>query len=256
VLQFEPYPKGNFSWHHLWFILYLYVYVLILLPLLLWWRRAQPTLRPGAWLALLALPLALNEAVLKPLYPETHNLTHDWYIFNHYLLLTIYGFALAATRGAWDWLAEKRWLLVGTALAVSILGISLLEAGIAPRDTPYDALIANLFTWSWLLAFLALGRQFLSFSNGLLVWARDASYPVYILHQTVIIVIAYWVIRMPWSPWTKYWVVLIGTLAFCLLAYELLIRRFAALRLLFGMKSPGVPASGAAGRRIRATPTA
>ncbi|HXS32124.1 MAG TPA: acyltransferase family protein, partial [Steroidobacteraceae bacterium] len=57
VLQFQPYPAGNFSWHHLWFIIYLYVYVLLLVPLLLWWRRARPELRPGAWMYALALPL-------------------------------------------------------------------------------------------------------------------------------------------------------------------------------------------------------
>ncbi|HEV8442456.1 MAG TPA: acyltransferase family protein, partial [Steroidobacteraceae bacterium] len=32
VLQFQPYPAGNFSWHHLWFVVYLYVYALLLLP--------------------------------------------------------------------------------------------------------------------------------------------------------------------------------------------------------------------------------
>ena len=41
VFQFEPYPAGDFSWHHLWFIVYLYVYVLLLMPLLLWWRSRQ-----------------------------------------------------------------------------------------------------------------------------------------------------------------------------------------------------------------------
>ncbi|WP_430390464.1 acyltransferase family protein [Dyella sp. 20L07] len=39
VLQLTPYPTGNFSWHHLWFVLYLYVYVLLLLPVMLWWRQ-------------------------------------------------------------------------------------------------------------------------------------------------------------------------------------------------------------------------
>ena len=40
VLQLQPYPQGDFSWHHLWFVAYLYVYVFLLLPLLLWWRSA------------------------------------------------------------------------------------------------------------------------------------------------------------------------------------------------------------------------
>jgi len=97
VLQFQPYPTGNFSWHHLWFIIYLYAYVLLLLPLMLWWRKARPVLKPGAWILALALPLGINEALLKPLFPETHNLVHDWYVFIHYLLLTVYGFVLASS---------------------------------------------------------------------------------------------------------------------------------------------------------------
>jgi len=84
------------------------VYVLLLTPLLLWWRGRQPSLRPGVWLYALALPLGLNEALLKPLFPETHNLVADWYIFVHYLLLTVYGFVLASTPGTWDWLAARR----------------------------------------------------------------------------------------------------------------------------------------------------
>ena len=74
-----------------------------------------------------------------------------------------------------------------------------------------------------------------------LTWARDASYPVYILHQTVIIVIAYFVIGRPWVPWTKYWVVLGATLVVCVLLYEFAPRRLALLRLAFGIKTHALP---------------
>jgi glucans biosynthesis protein C len=239
VLQFEPYPAGNFSWHHLWFIVYLFIYVLLLLPLMAWWRRARPVLRPGPWLFALALPLGLNEALLKPIFPETHNLVSDWYTFNHYLLLTLYGFVLATMPGAWDWLAAKRRWALAAGLTVVIGLLTLFEIGIIRHDTPADHVLANVFTWSSLLAFLGYGRQYLSFGNRLLTWARDASYPVYILHQTVIIVIAYFVIQQPWSPAGKYWLVLVSTLIVCVLLYEGLLRRSAPLRLLFGIKRSG-----------------
>jgi glucan biosynthesis protein C len=237
VFQFEPYPAGNFSWHHLWFIIYLYAYVLVLLPLLLWWRRARPALRPGPWIYALALPLGINEALLKPLFPESHNLVNDWYVFNHYLLLTVYGFALASMPRAWDWIAEKRRASLVLGVLVLSGGLTLIEAGVIVRDTATDSVLANIFTWSWLLVFLGYGRHYLSFGNRLLSWARDASYPIYILHQTVIIVIAFKVIQQPWSPWTKYWVVLGATLVACVLLYELLLRRFAVLRVAFGIKT-------------------
>lgn len=247
VFQFEAYPAGDFSWHHLWFIIYLYVYVLLLAPLLLWWRGRVARgggLKPGAWLFALGLPLGINEAVLKPLFPESHNLINDWFIFIHYLLLTVYGYVLASMRGAWDWLAAKRRWALAIAGALTVGGLLMFETGLVARDTPFDSVYANIFTWAWLMTFLSYGRAKLSFGNRFIAWARDASYPVYILHQTVIIVIAYFMIAQPWTPWTKYGIVLVGTLVSCVLLYELLLKRFAVLRVAFGIKVHK-PVSGA-----------
>jgi glucans biosynthesis protein C len=236
VLQFHPYPQGDFSWHHLWFVAYLYVYVFLLLPLMLWWRAAKKVVKPGVWLYALGLPLALNEAILKPLYPETHALLGDWYTFNHYFLFTLYGVLLASMRDAWDWFATRRQLSLGIALVTFGIAMLLFATGAAHRDTPFDAFIANIFTWAALAAFIGYGRRYLSFSNPLLRWARDASYPIYILHQTAIVAIGYWVIQQPWNAWTKYAVVLLGTMATCFALYEG-IRRVQLTRLLFGMKA-------------------
>lgn len=238
VLQFRPYPDGDFSWHHLWFVVYLYVYVFLLLPLLLWWRSAKKVVKPGMWLYALGLPLAVNEAILKPLYPESHKLIGDWYIFNHYLMLTLYGCVLASMREAWDWFATRRQLSLGIALVVFGAAMLMFELGVIERDTPADALVANVFTWTALMAFIGYGRRYLSFCNPLLRWARDASYPIYILHQTVIIALGYWVIQQPWSAWTKFALVVLGTIAICVALYEG-IRRFSLTRLLFGMKAAG-----------------
>jgi glucans biosynthesis protein C len=252
VLQLQPYPHGDFSWHHLWFIAYLFVYVPLLLPLVTWARRTQGTLKPGAWIVALSLPLGLNEAVLKPLYPEAHDLINDWYLFNHYLLLTAYGLILARLANAWDWLAQHRNRLLAGTLAVSAVVLGLLETGVVRRDTAGDAFLANMFTWMWLLTLLAYGRHFLSFDNRFLRWAREASYPFYILHQTFILIVAYWVIAMPWSAWVKFWCVLIATFALCALGYGGLVRRFNVLRLMFGMKTRGAPVTvvGAARRTL------
>jgi len=253
VFQFQPYPAGDFSWHHLWFIIYLYVYVLLLMPLLLWWRGARRELKPGVWIYALALPLGINEALLKPIFPETHNLIRDWYVFNHYLLLTIYGFVLASMPGAWDWFARVRHRSLALGLTVLLGGLTLIEIGVIDRDTPTDSVFANIFTWAWLLVFLGYGRQHLSFENRFLAWARDASYPVYILHQTVIIMIAFTVIQQPWGPWIKYWVVLGATLISCVLLYEYFLRRFAITRAMFGIKTHGNQPDAVCGNRLPRT---
>jgi peptidoglycan/LPS O-acetylase OafA/YrhL len=241
VLAFQPYPQGDFSWHHLWFIVYLYVYVLLALPLLLWWRRNHRTLQPGRWLYGLALPLALNEVLLGPYFPETHNLIADWYLFNHYLLLMLYGFLLASMPQVWEWLdGQRRITLLGT-VGIAAAGIPLLLAGVIREDSAVDSIIANVFTWLGLMALLGYGRRYLSYSNRLLHWARDASYPIYILHQTVIVVVGYFVIQQAWHPWVKFAVVATVALVGSALLYELAIRRWAVLRLIFGMKPLAAP---------------
>lgn len=236
VFRFRFYPRGDFSWHHLWFIVYLYVYVLLLAPLLVWWRHGVPTPRPGYWLYLLAVPLGINEMLLKHAFPETHSLVSDWYTFIHYLLLTLYGFALASSPGAWDWLAAHRRLSLASGLVVIVGVLAGFESGVIAHDGVADALLANVFTWLWVMVFLGYGRAHLEFSNRLLTWAREASYPVYILHQTVIVGLAFFIVRQPWQPWTKYGAILVATIMICVPVYEVLVRRIALLRFAFGMK--------------------
>lgn len=236
VLQFHPYPAGDFSWHHLWFILYLYTYVLLLLPGLLWWKRHAFRVQPGLWLYALALPLGCNEALLRPLFPASYNLVNDWYTFNHYLLLTAYGYVIASLPGSWRWLSEHRAPSLLAGLTVFALAMVLFQTNTIQHGSVADALIANLFMWLWLMVFLGYGYRYLSFANPLLRWAREASYPVYIMHQTVIVVIGYYVIHTSWTPWSKYFVILALTMVACFALYQGCVRRFAPLRFAFGMK--------------------
>ena len=247
VLQLQPYPQGDLSWHHLWFIAYLFVYCLLLVPLFARWHQCTCSLQPGNWLYALGLLLGVNEAILKPLFPETHNLTSDWYTFNHYALLFIFGFLLSWLPGSWNWLQQQRRssLLLGMLL---VLGFAVLRwAGYLPKEGPAEAFLANLFTWVWLLVFLGYGKQWLSFSNAGLRYLRQASYPVYILHQTVIILLGYGVIQQPWTWQVKYLLVLGLTVLSCFGLYEGLIRRWGLLRVLFGLKlravEDGLPAA-------------
>lgn len=118
----------------------------------------------------------------------------------------------------------------------------MLVFGTVPHGGAVDCVLANVFTWLLVLAFLGYGRRYLSFANPLLRWARDASYPIYILHQTAIVALGYYVIQTSWTPWTKYWVVLSATLVACVVLYEYAVRRVSLLRVAFGMKgAPKTP---------------
>jgi glucan biosynthesis protein C len=92
-----------------------------------------------------------------------------------------------------------------------------------------------LACWSWILAIIAFGSIFLNFSNRLLKYASQAVLPVYILHQTIIVVAGYYVIQLETGVMPKYFLVVLTTLAISLAIYEVA-RRTNVTRFLFGMK--------------------
>ena len=80
----------------------------------------------------------------------------------------------------------------------------------------------------------------------MLSYATEAAYPFYILHQTVIVVIAYFVVQWDWAAGLKYAAIAVASFALSLLVYEVAVRRWGPVRFLFGMKPRKGPAAGQA----------
>lgn len=78
--------------------------------------------------------------------------------------------------------------------------------------------------------------RFLNFSNWVLKYGQEAIVPFFVVHQPVIIVIAYFVVQWNAALIPKLLVVVIGSFAASLLLYQLVIRRVGVLRVAFGMK--------------------
>ena len=78
-----------------------------------------------------------------------------------------------------------------------------------------------------------------TFWSRLAAYGREAQLPYYVLHQTPIIAIGYYVVGWNWPALAKFWIIYLGSLTITLLVYELLVRRIGVLRLLFGMKPKG-----------------
>jgi glucan biosynthesis protein C len=90
--------------------------------------------------------------------------------------------------------------------------------------------------WSWTAFVLSIGMRFLNFSNRLLQYGQAAIVPFFVVHQPVIIVIAYFVVQWDASLLPKLLVVVLGSFTVSLGLYQLLISRVSLLRATFGMK--------------------
>jgi glucan biosynthesis protein C len=253
--QFYPhffsgvYPAGNFSWHHLWFLAYLFVLSLIALPLLLTLRHGggqgfMSAMRalcdwPGG-IFLLAIPVAIIRFGLGPISAGLQTLYGDWANLLAYLTLFIYGFILYSDDHL-NRAIQKHWKVA----AAGAIGMTAFLAFIILRFDPHGgytpagagmALGEAFSSWFWLIAILGAGQRYLSFRNTALDYANEAVLPFYVLHQTVIIIVGYYVIQWPLGVPAKYAITASVAFALTLGAYDILVRRWNVTRVLFGMR--------------------
>ncbi|MCE7053136.1 acyltransferase family protein [Algoriphagus sp. AGSA1] len=241
-LKFEPYPNGNFSWHHLWFLVYILVYSLCFLPLLHQIRQKNFSFNwVSSWM-IIVLPglwLGIGESWLRPLFPTTGAFIDDW--ANHFLYISIFvlGFILISSEYLQEKIQRLRWYSLGVALLlISILYSQfwLSNTGFVLVGEVVYRYIVSLNRWCWLIAILGFAIQHLNKKNRSLKVLNEMVYPFYILHQTVIVILAFYFKDMPWSVGGKFSIILIGTFAICYVLIRYLIMRVNMLRLPFGLK--------------------
>lgn len=85
------------------------------------------------------------------------------------------------------------------------------------------------------MAVLGYARQYLRAPKPILAYASQAVLPFYLLHQTVIVIIAFFIRDWARAVGLKYVFVVCVTFAVAMGLYEFAIRRNRVLRFLFGM---------------------
>ncbi|MEZ5070086.1 MAG: acyltransferase family protein [Bacteroidales bacterium] len=248
--QFYPrffqgvYPEGNFSWQHLWFLPYLFLMTLVALPLFLWVRK-----RLGAGMqkmgkvlkrhpVLLFVPVGatfLVELTLEKRFPLTMALTDDWYAFSSYFLCFLTGFLLASSGEAvWEAFRKVR----SVALLCGVLSWPLVRSGILQGSfSPVLYLAKALHVWSWILAIFGFASRYLNRPSSLLRYRNRAVYPLYILHYTILLWLAFLMGDRDLPVLLKLPLLVLGTYGISGLLYEFVIRRVSWIGLLFGYPS-------------------
>jgi glucans biosynthesis protein C len=254
VFELVAYPEGSFSWHHLWFVAYLLVYSIVALPLFLFLRSSKATqlfallrstLSSRLGFTALLLPVVASQIALRPWFPEeTHDLA-DLSYFVYYLSFFVYGHVLYRDQRLWTLLVERR---RDNAIAAVVAAVVMYAAWLVPAlpeavSEPLFDLAAMSVAWFTLLAATGFGAVHLNRPARYLAYANEAVYPVYILHQTVIVVIGYYVIRNHGGAYANFAFISLATFVSCLFIHHFLIRPFALTRLLFGMKPRARPES-------------
>ncbi len=244
---------GNFAWMglHLWYLMDLFIFSLIALPLLLprgntgqslISRLATSFERPWA-LLLLFVPLAVVALLADVAGLGITKEFGSWDILS-YLLFFIYGYLVFSNTRILETI--RRYSLVALIAAV-VLAVFYLVLRFAIRPTlgtPYEVgimALRALLAWCWIIAILGLGSRYLSYNNRFLNYATEAVLPFYILHQPVILLIGFFVVQWSLGIAPKYLIVSTTSFVAIMAIYELLVRRISILRFLFGMRRKQKP---------------
>ncbi len=245
------YPEGNFSYSHLWFLLYLFIFALACLPLLttLYHKHGDALIarlmvlasKPGG-LLLLCIPFVIVEVTLRVPFPGLQTFITDWANVLRYALLYTYGFYYAAAPGLAATVGEQRrvWLAVaglGTVVLTTLLILDRLPAtGYNPGFLLLTGVYGGLLMWAWLLTFLGYAQRCLNFDHAILRRFTPISLPFYILHQTVLITIAYYVLQAGFTLYPAFCLIVPLTFIATWLLADFAIRPWTIPQLCFGMK--------------------
>jgi glucan biosynthesis protein C len=210
---------------------------------------------PGLALLAAAVPVMVVEASLGP-----DRNTGGWERLA-YICFFLYGYLLASDRRFEQTLRRLRWWALGWALLASVLlavAAKILDpsgADVVSGVSPPVSAAQGLAGWLWTAAILgfagtvaarlATARPAGSPAGSPATtprWRRLAHYgneavlPFYLLHEPVIVAVAWVVVRWPAPLLVKYLSVVAASFILTLALYEGLVRRFQLARLLYGMK--------------------
>jgi len=251
------------TWNHLWYLPYVWAYTLVLAALAAVagtaaleraGRRAGLLLAGWRALVLPAALLALVRILLKPHFEETHALVDDW--FNHatYLPLFLAGAVLSGQPGFWRELERLRFAALGIALACWAALVAYHWQPEALQAWPLAARTAwAACQWCAIVAACGFARRHLSGDGPARQYLAQAVFPVYILHQTLIVCFSRLLRGAALVPVTESIVLVVLTVTASFGIFEI-VRRVPLLRPLFGLKGIARHAAPAALRPASRNP--
>ncbi|GAA0938859.1 acyltransferase family protein [Virgisporangium aurantiacum] len=246
----------QFETGHLWFVVLLLAFTLMVTAVATWvplpWAGRARDAMAGAVarrgvILLPAIPLAVIGALLGM--EESFAGWSRW----AYLLLFLYGMVLAGDD-------RFRTAVRRDAVPAAVIGVVLFgAAGIGFNATEGDAFLDmdapsvlgriafGLAGWCWLVAILGLldrerpepsvagpepGRR-----RRVFAYLGTAALPLYILHQPIVVAVAYFVVGWSAPMVVKYLVIVVVSFVIMFAVYDLVVRRTRPTRFLFGIRA-------------------
>ena len=227
---------------HLWFLANIFLYVLVLLPLMIHLRKRPDGIvlrflsRVLSWpmgLYLVALPVMVEAWLVDPEFFPTYAMTPHGFWLGMICFFTGFVF-ISLNEVFWQSVERFRWGALATAFFFYMVRLVVFQL----KDVP-NLLIA-FESMNWMLAIFGYASMYLNKPSDRLGYLSKAVFPVYIIHLPAQFCISYYLLPLPLPAFLKLFLLLASTLGLSLVIYEFVVRRLKWVQPLFGMKvSPG-----------------
>ncbi len=228
---------GTFTPAHLWFILYLYFYSLLSARFFYYLiqkeKYIQTLLKPTfAYLTLIAYPVIIGLLDQLP----TISTKNPFYYYSYFLI----GFItpLWPKMEYTIFKHKKLFLFFGIiTMLIYLYFTNYTFERYSTEDILYY-ILRRYNAWIWLLIAISCSDILKNYTPQFLHYLSESSYPIYIWHQTVIIITAYILYHIiPSSPLRFFVICLSLSIIFSFIIYHTFVRKIPLLRKIFGMKT-------------------
>lgn len=254
TLTFSPtYFADSNQGIYLWYLFWLFAFSLVTFPFFKWLAKEEKrnkfsklydACNRRGGILLLAVPLIIvNIAALPPyfVFPSGYG---GWKL-PAYLVFFVAGYVMASSPQFEESIEKSRKasLLLGIIMSLLILSIVALSGVTAGSSDPSGingsyvvvSTVWALNGWCWVAAILGFGRKHLSFNHSRLQVANELVLPFYILHQAVIVAVAFYVVGLDLVVIEKYLLIVLASFPI-IVALLYPISKVNLFRFLFGMR--------------------
>lgn len=231
---------GGFSPAHLWFILYLFCFSLINLPIFKYFKTrdgkqiianlAKFLFDNPRIIFLCIIPLSLARITVIVYYNPLY-----------FIIFFLLGYLFMLDQQFQKTIDKNNSLALVLSITITLFYLYSrndffpLIWGFSFTNI-LDQLLLSLNTLCWVIVILNLARKFLNPNNSWLAYLNQASYPIYIVHLTFVVPIGFYVVQWKTVLMLKFLCIILISSISILLVYHFLIKPFNLTRILFGMK--------------------
>ncbi len=214
---------GAFTPGHLWFLLFLFIISLISLLITKKIPLSKVTLKLKNMNVLQIISLFI------PVWLMYYLGNFGGYSIGKYFTLYLLGYYLFSNEKTIEKLIDNKKVILGLFCLSELILVIVYY-----KFSYYGDLFVNFVGWLGVLFCLIIGKLYLNKENKVTKYFKKASFPIYLLHQTILVIIGYYSLTMLDNIFLQIIIIIGGSFISTIIVYEI-IRKIPVLKKLIGI---------------------